>query len=57
MAYGGSGRMSIKELIDLLMQAPNFQAPAKYIDNEGKEREIKNIYIDRSGVVLEGETV
>ena len=49
--------MSIKELIDMLLEAPNFHAPIKYIDNEGKEHEIKNIYLDRSGVVLEGENI
>lgn len=48
--------MTIKELIDDLLEAANFQAPVKYIDNEGNERIIKSIYLDRNGAVLEGET-
>ena len=49
--------MNIKELTDMLLEAPNTQAPVKYIDNEGKEVEIKNIYLDRNGAVLEGENI
>ena len=48
--------MKVKELIDLLMQSPNFQAPVQYIDSEGNEKEVKSIYIGRDKVVLEGET-
>lgn len=48
--------MTIIKAIKLLLEARNFNAPIKFIDKDGKEHEVKSVYIDKTGAVFEGET-
>lgn len=47
--------MTVTELINKLLEAKNLNAPVKYIDSDQRAIEVKNIYIDNKGVILEGE--
>lgn len=49
--------MTVTELINKLLEAKNLNAPVKYIDSDQRTVEVKNIYIDKKGVVLEGENI
>ena len=52
----GRGR-TVTELINKLLEAKNLNAPVKYIDSDQRAVEVKNIYVDKKGVVLEGENI
>lgn len=47
--------MNVMRLIKKLLEAPNSNAPVKYIDSSGRSVEVKNIYLDKEGVILDGE--
>ena len=47
--------MNVMRLIKRLLEAPNTNAPVKYMDSKGEAVEIKSIYLDKEGVILDGE--
>lgn len=49
--------MTVTELINKLLETKNLNAPVKYVDSDQCTVEVKNIYIDKKGVVLEGENI